>query len=380
MVSSRSTLAALAALLLPLASAVPCVQFDTAWNLYAFGGSSDVNLGANTTWGYPDDLWTTKIYIYNFGAGSWSTQSTSSVPSTLGNSRSSSVLDHDTNVVFTLSGNTLYQLDMSSVTTTANASGLTWQAVENPSFSTSGYTVTAAQASNHINYFGVPGTAAGSADLFVVHYAYFQPTAQSYPTQNGGATFPDTAGQAFSIPDAANSVPYQMVFVPNDFSDSYVVTHWTNPSTYSSTDGAPFATSLINTTQILPAPSSKDTNAAYAASPYALAQIDSSGNIYYMTNPVGGDFTVQSGASWQKMSYSLSGAGSGSSSSSNSSTSAGASGSGSASKTASATKSGSSSSSAASASASKAAAGKAVRTDALGLAIGVVAVAAGAML
>jgi hypothetical protein len=36
--------------------------------------------------------------------------------------------------------------------------------------------------------------------------AYFQPTAQSYPTQNGGATFPDTAGQAFSIPDAANSV------------------------------------------------------------------------------------------------------------------------------------------------------------------------------
>jgi hypothetical protein len=162
-----------------------------------------------------------------------------------------------------------------------------------------------------------------------------------------------------------------MVFVPNDFSDSYVVTHWTNPSTYSSTDGAPFATSLINTTQTLPAPSSKDTNAAYAASP---------GNIYYMTNPVGGDFTVQSGASWQKMSYSLSGAGSGSSSSSNSSTSAGASGSGSASKTASATKSGSSSSSAASASASKAAAGKAVRTDALGLAIGVVAVAVGAML
>lgn len=30
--------------------AVPCVQFDTAWNLYAFGGSSDVNLGQNTTW------------------------------------------------------------------------------------------------------------------------------------------------------------------------------------------------------------------------------------------------------------------------------------------------------------------------------------------
>jgi hypothetical protein len=46
---ATAAVAALAALL-RLASAVPCVQFDTSWNLYAFGGSSDVNLGANTTW------------------------------------------------------------------------------------------------------------------------------------------------------------------------------------------------------------------------------------------------------------------------------------------------------------------------------------------
>jgi hypothetical protein len=32
-------------------SALPCVQFDTSFNLYAFGGSSDVNLGASSTWG-----------------------------------------------------------------------------------------------------------------------------------------------------------------------------------------------------------------------------------------------------------------------------------------------------------------------------------------
>ncbi len=30
--------------------AVPCVQFDTSWNLYTFGGSSDVMLGQNTSW------------------------------------------------------------------------------------------------------------------------------------------------------------------------------------------------------------------------------------------------------------------------------------------------------------------------------------------
>lgn len=33
------------------ASAKPCVQFDASWNLYAFGGSEDVSLGQNTTWG-----------------------------------------------------------------------------------------------------------------------------------------------------------------------------------------------------------------------------------------------------------------------------------------------------------------------------------------
>ena len=32
-------------------AAKPCVQFDASWNLYAFGGSEDVMLGQNTTWG-----------------------------------------------------------------------------------------------------------------------------------------------------------------------------------------------------------------------------------------------------------------------------------------------------------------------------------------
>ncbi|CAD6585875.1 MAG: hypothetical protein TREMPRED_004267 [Tremellales sp. Tagirdzhanova-0007] len=329
-----------------LVNALPCVQFDTAWNLYAFGGTSDVNLGQNTTWASPNPQtltttgrppWTgnssqcllaqnnnamyvlgadssdlTKIYIYSFGSSSWSTQSTSGGPSNLGNSRSASVLDHDTNVVFTLpsgSGQSLYQLDMSSVTTAASSGSLAWSAVENPSFSTDGYAPTVAEASNHIHYFGVPSTPAGSADLFVVHYAFFQPTAQTYPTQNGGAAFPDTAGQAISIPNAANNVPLQMVFIPNDFSSSYVVTHWTDPGNYSTTSDAPFATSLINTTQILPAPSSRDEQASYAASDTALVQIDSAGNIYYMTSAIQADYDVASAPTWTKMGYTLAGTG-----------------------------------------------------------------------
>ncbi|ORX36369.1 hypothetical protein BD324DRAFT_642541 [Kockovaella imperatae] len=328
-----------------LVFAVPCVQFDTNWDLYAFGGNEDVKLGNSSSWSQPsvtplstsgrppwtgqytqclqsqynnamyvlgaDDSDLSKIYIYNFAEDSWSLQDTSAEPSNLGMSRSASVLDHDTNVIFTLtsgSGASLYQLDLSTIQATAGSSQA-WSAVENPSFSTSGYTPVAAEASNHIHYFGVPDTAAGSADLFVVHYAYFQPTPQSYPTLNGGEAFPDSGGQAINVPNEANNAPDQMVFFPNDFSNSYVVTHWTNPGSYNSTSGVPFATDLINTTQILPAPSSQDQQASYAASPTDLVQIDTAGNIYYMTNAISSSYTVQSGASWTKMSYQLVGSG-----------------------------------------------------------------------
>jgi hypothetical protein len=33
------------------AGAVPCVQFDADWSLYAFGGSEDVKLGGSGSWG-----------------------------------------------------------------------------------------------------------------------------------------------------------------------------------------------------------------------------------------------------------------------------------------------------------------------------------------
>lgn len=310
-----------------------------------------------------------KIYIYNFAGNSWSTQSTNSGPSDYGNSRSATVLDHDTNVFFTLSQSSgLWQLDLSSVQATASSEALAWSAVENPSFSTSGYTPVAAQASNHINYFGVPGTAAGSADIFIVHFSLFQQQAQSYPTQNGGSAFPDSGGQAFSIPDAGDNTPYQMVFVPNDFSQSYVVTHWTNPSNYLSTDGAPMSLSLVNTTQLLPAPTSQDTQAAYAASPSSLVQIDSSGAIYYVNNAVS-NYEVSSSASWQKLGYTLSGVSGGSSSNTSTSASSSASGSMTASGSAS-SQSGASRSSAAGGSASSGSSSAAASSGAAGQAVG----------
>ncbi|WWD16720.1 hypothetical protein CI109_101151 [Kwoniella shandongensis] len=426
---SSFTIASVLSVLAVSVQAVPCVQFDANWNLYAFGGSSDVKLGTSDSWSSPNPTtlstsgrppWTgqntqcilsqtnnamyviggdsdlSKIYIYNFASDSWSTQTTASAPSDLGNSRSASVLDHDTNTLFTLTtGSGLYQIDMSSVTNAASGSALNWEAVESPSFSVSGYTVTAAQAANHIFYLGVPGTAAGSANVFVVHYAYFQPTAQAF----SGSAFPNSAGQAISIPNAGDNVPYQIVFVPNDFSNTYVLSHWTDLGDYTITTGAPFAVDRINSTQTLPAPSSQDNAAAYAASPSAIVQVDASGNIYYLNNPVGSDYTVSSSATWQKLSYTLatSGGSSNTTSSTNSSSSsttsaavgvgsltpsASGTGSRSASRSASASGSGASAAAGTASAAASSAVGRVsvARGDVLGLAIGFVALAAGMLL
>jgi len=146
-----------------------------------------------------------------------------------------------------------------------------------------------------------------------------------------------------------------MIFIPDDFSNTYLVSHWTNPGDYSSTSGAPFATNLINSTQILPAPSDKDTQAAYAASPSDVVQIASNGDIYYISGGIS-NYQVASGASWTKMGYSLTGLGGGSSSSASSSSSmsgsASATGTGSASASSSGSGSGSAASSASSGAAS----------------------------
>jgi hypothetical protein len=171
-----------------------------------------------------------------------------------------------------------------------------------------------------------------------------------------------------------------MIFIPDDFSNTYLVSHWTNPGDYSSTDGAPFATDLINSTQILPAPSNKDTQAAYAASPSDLVQVGSNGDIYYIAGGVA-NYQVASGASWTKMGYSLTGLGGSSSSSGSSSSASGsasATGSSSASASGSASKSGSATGSASSGAASATQSPNAafsvtgMRMDLAGAALGVI--------
>ncbi|KAJ9092679.1 hypothetical protein QFC21_006745 [Naganishia friedmannii] len=314
------------------ASAKPCVQFDASWNLYAFGGTEDVSLGQNTTWGSPTASpltttgrppWTgnntqcflsqynnamyvlnadasnpSDIYVFNFDAKSWSKQATSSAPGPYMQvhrqtaiqltqpsfissdlSTGTSILDHDTNVFFTLpsgSSASLYQLDLSTITKAASSSAAAWEAVSAASFQQGGQGAVMAEASNHIN-------------------SYFQPEAVAYKTvNNAAANFPTQHGKAIGVPTTDNST----------------------------SDAPAGIADYINSTQTFSAPTSHDTASSYAASDSALVQIDSTGALYYVTGAFGNGWQVPTGLSWQKLGYTLAGGvSSAGSSSSNSSSS-----------------------------------------------------------
>lgn len=210
----------------------------------------------------------------------------------------------------------MYSLDFGSVTNTA-AGSLAWENVGSVKIASEGYKVTAAAASNHISkldqrdsqltypdYFGVPGTEAGSTNMFVIHYNYWQPQPAPY-TAVGGKNFPAQSGQAVSLLTANTTLPpYQNLFVPDDFSSTYIVTHWTADWSWNDTRTAPMAVNLINSTQELPAPTAQDKESSYACSETDCVQIDTQGNIYHI-NAVGKDYTVTSGAKWEKLSYTL---------------------------------------------------------------------------
>jgi hypothetical protein len=260
--------------------------------MYVFGGDkSDVG----------------SIYIYDFKGDSWSKQVTSGAPAALSNSRSSAVLDHDTNVLFTVpgGGQSMYSAGLGSITNVASGT-VAWEEVGTPQINTEGAT-TAALSNNHITFFGVPNVPAGSAGMFVVHTSSWQKDPATFTALNGGSNFPDQSGQAVSFFLASAKWQQSMLFVPDDFSNTYVVTHWTNPGDPSSLLNRTMAENLVNSTQTLPAPTSQDKQAAYACSDTSCAQIDSKGDIYYIANALGTDFTVQSGATWSKMGVAVTG-------------------------------------------------------------------------
>jgi len=266
-----------------------CVAFDVSWNLLAFGfNGKDYNAGTQDKWaatstaqdittsGRPpfngpntacylseytnaiyvlgaDNANPSAIFIYDATAKSWSTQTVNTQgfdPSSF-----SAILDHDTNVFYALSKGEMYSLDM-GLLKAADSTALSWVDVQNLSFG-SDYQLVMAIAQNHIHFLNVPGVAAGSAMIFVIHYSYLQPQPQPY------GNFPATHGQATSFFEDSG-VQQQFAFIPDDGSATYVINVETN------------------TTQTLPGPTIKDSLATYFASTDSLVQLAPSGKVSYI--------------------------------------------------------------------------------------------------
>jgi len=214
------------------------------------------------------------LYIYDASAKSWSAQSVNTNgfdPTSFG-----AILDHDTNVFYALSNGELFSLDM-GLLKAANSTALSWVDVQKPSFTTTNYAPVMALAQNHVHFLDVPGVAAGSALIFVIHFSYLQPQPQSY------GNFPATHGQATSF-FQDTGVQQEFAFIPDDGSATYVINVETN------------------TTQTLKGPTTKDPSATYFASTNALVQLSaSSGSVSYLQYTPG-NTAASASASWSVVS------------------------------------------------------------------------------
>jgi len=287
-----------------------CVAFDTNWNLLAFGlDGKDWNAGTQDTWAsgtatditasgrppfdgtnttcflsqFTNAIYVTNgdksnpssIYIYDATAKSWSTQAVTT--GTFDPSSFNAILDHDTNEFYALSHGELFRLDM-GLLKAANSTPLQWVDVEKAPYP-SGYQPVMALAQNHIFFLNVPGTPAGSANIYVIHFDYFQPDAQPFPTSSG--TIPATNGQTASFFQNAG-VQEAFAFIPSDCSATYVLDVQTN------------------TTQTLAGPSTKDAAATYFAGISSLVQLDSKGGVSYLPfSP--SDTNANAAAQWSKV-------------------------------------------------------------------------------
>ncbi|TRM70095.1 hypothetical protein BD626DRAFT_392125 [Schizophyllum amplum] len=305
----------------PLVSAgSSCVAFDINWNLLVFGlGGADYNAGTKDTWSSgsaseitadnrppfdgdnvtcylsqfynaiyvlgADKSDASSVYIYDASAKSWSKQAVDA--GSLDTSNFDAILDHDTNVFYAVSNAEFFSLDMSSLNA-ASSDKLAWNDVQSTGFDSS-YKPVMALAQNHIHFLDVPDVDEGSAKIFVIHFSFMQPDAQSY------GSFPKAHGQAGSIFLDAG-VQEEFFFIPDDGSATYVINVESN------------------STKTMAGPPTVDTSAFYFASPDSIVQISSAGDVAYLPYDNSSDgssaswATVQSLASFKPSSSASSGA------------------------------------------------------------------------
>jgi len=292
--------------------ASPCIAFDSNWNLYGFGlNGKDYNAAAQDKWtgsnmatdvtisGRPpfDGTNTTcylsqfqnaiyvmgadkanpaSVYIYNAATPAWSQQTIT--PGGFDPSSFTAILDHDTNVFYAVSHGEMWFLNMQSLKA-AQSSAIAWTDVGATPYGAN-YNPVMALANNHIHFLDVPNVPAGSADIFVIHFSYFQPQPQAYPLLNG--TMPATHGQATSF-FQQTTVQQEFAFIPDDGSAAYVVNV------------------INNSTQKLAGPTTKDTSATYFASMTALVQLTSNGAVNFLPYTQGNN-VANLAATWSPVS------------------------------------------------------------------------------
>jgi len=290
--------------------ASPCLAFDVKWDLLAFGlDGKDWNAGPQNTWangaaaditaaGRPpfdganttcflsqyanavyvidgDKSDASTIHIYDATAKSWSKQAVST--NSFDPLSFNGILDHDTNVFYALSHGELFHLDM-GLLKAANSTALEWVHVERAPFS-SDYVPVMALAQNHIFFLNVPGVPAGSVDIYVIHYNFFQPSPQTFPTADG--VIPATHGRTASF-FQNEGVQEAFAFVPDDGSATYVLNVQSNR------------------TETLAGPSTKDAGATYFAGITSLVQLDATGAISFLPYNAN-DSSANEAAKWSKV-------------------------------------------------------------------------------
>lgn len=72
-------------------------------------------------------------------------------------------------------------------------------------------------SNNHIQFLNTPGASEGSGYIFVIHYAYWQPEAQSF------GSLPNAFGQTVTILSNSSAAPSTFAFVPEGGNGTYVV-------------------------------------------------------------------------------------------------------------------------------------------------------------
>lgn len=180
------------------------------------------------------------------------------------------IYDHDTNVLYGLYNSIMYFLRMDG--TPSNSPFIQSNASPFPS-SYSADSVVVGFGQNHLYYLNAPGLQAGQSQIFVIHYAYWQPLPQAYTP-----SFPQSKGQTVSIPLDSNSVPVVFAFIPEDASGTFLIN----------------VDLERNSTLRYPPPPINDVNAQYTATSSFLVQLTSDYQMYTLD-------ISKPGTSWQAL-------------------------------------------------------------------------------